>query len=291
MSQPSQWPLTFDAVRFLTPRFMLDHLASYPLTRNCYPTALGFYPRAMGHSVHRPVHDDDLVLYCTSGSGCLETSDFKGDVQTGDLILLPRGISHHYRASSRTPWTLYWVHLSGLHVKDYFDQLDFSPDKPVVHVGVSANLITDFKRLINIRESGYQHSVYNFAASLLQQILSSLVLEARNATAVNKHKFDLDRIQQIMKENLDSNIDLDTLAGSVNLSRYHFVSKYKRLTGYSPIRHYIHMKIERACRLLDTTPSSVKAISHQLGYRDPLHFSRQFRKITGNSPSGYRRRT
>ena len=45
MSAPSKWPLPADGIRFLTPAFMLNKLARHPLTRECYPAAMGYYPR------------------------------------------------------------------------------------------------------------------------------------------------------------------------------------------------------------------------------------------------------
>ena len=49
MSTPSQWPLPDQGIRFLTPAFMLQQLYRHPLTRDCYPTAMGYYPSAAGH--------------------------------------------------------------------------------------------------------------------------------------------------------------------------------------------------------------------------------------------------
>ena len=49
------------------------------------------------------------------------------------------------------------------------------------------------------------------------------------------------------------------------------------------------MKIQAACRLLDSTDESVKVIAARLGFSDPLYFSRVFRRTQGLSPSAYRR--
>ena len=87
-----------------------------------------------------------------------------------------------------------------------------------------------------------------------------------------------------MQDNIDQQIDLDALAGVAHLSKFHFSNRYKALTGYSPIKHFLHMKIEYACQLLDSTEMSVKAIAVGVGYGDPLYFSRLFSKTIGMSP-------
>ncbi|HET8705548.1 MAG TPA: helix-turn-helix transcriptional regulator, partial [Pseudomonadales bacterium] len=72
------------------------------------------------------------------------------------------------------------------------------------------------------------------------------------------------------------------------LSKFHFSKKYKALTGHSPIQHFIHLKMEQACYLLDISDQAVSLISQQLGYDDPHYFSRLFKKVIGVNPSQYR---
>jgi len=43
-----------------------------------------------------------------------------------------------------------------------------------------------------------------------------------------------------------------------------------------------------ARELLDTTDRAIASIAREVGYSDPLYFSRQFRRIHGMSPSEYR---
>ena len=51
MSAPSKWPLPDAGIRFLTPAFMVEKLARHPLTKDCYPTAIGYYPDADRHAL------------------------------------------------------------------------------------------------------------------------------------------------------------------------------------------------------------------------------------------------
>jgi transcriptional regulator GlxA family with amidase domain len=91
-----------------------------------------------------------------------------------------------------------------------------------------------------------------------------------------------------MREHVDQALTLESLASRANLSKYHFSKRYKKLTGYSPIKHFLNMKMEYACRLLDSTDMSVQAVASAVGYDDPLYFSRLFRQTIGRSPRDYR---
>ena len=50
-------------------------------------------------------------------------------------------------------------------------------------------------------------------------------------------------------------------------------------------------QLEMARRMLDDASYTVSEIGHRLGYGDPANFGRAFKRLTGQSPSEYRRRT
>ena len=272
----------------MTPGFMLETLREHPLTRDCYPTAMGFYPSAAGHRMRRSQHDDNLLLYCVEGIGRLRCHGQSCKVGAGDLVLLPRGVAHSYAADKRTPWTIYWVHFLGRSAAAFLDYLGYRETRPVVHTGVSPALVAGFNQLAAVRESGYGSAAFINAANLLRQLLTQLALESGQQQASQTSALDLALVQGYMQDNLDRNLELEELAAVAHLSKYHFSSRYKALTGYSPIKHYLHMKMQRACHLLDNSDMSIKAVAAALGYGDPLYFSRLFKKTLGLSPRAYR---
>jgi len=288
MSSPSQWPLPEQGIRFLTPAFMVETLARHPLTRDCYPTAMGYYPSARGHRMERQRHDDNLLLYCVDGGGELEAGGQRYAVGGGDLVLLPQGVGHVYQAGRADPWTIYWVHFQGVSTRVFMDYLGYRQRRPVVHSGVSPVLLAAFNSLLAVRRTGYSTGAFINAANQLRHLLTQFAMETGRQRARHPGALDLEAIQAYMQDNIHSLLELDDLAAVAHLSRYHFSNRYKALTGYSPVKHFMHMKIEYACQLLDSTDLSVKAIAGQLGYGDPLYFSRLFSRTMGMSPSAYR---
>lgn len=288
MSTPSQWPLPQQGVRFLTPAFMVKELSRHPLTRDCYPTAMGYYPQASGHRMQRPRHDDNLLLYCVDGRGRLEAGGDHYLIGSGDLALLPQGLTHDYAASRREPWTIYWVHFQGVSTRVFMDYLGYRDGHAVVNAGVSPALLASFNSLLAVRRTGYSSSAFVNAANQLRHLFTQFAMETRRSRARRQGSLDLDSIQAYMQDNIREPLELEDLAAVAHLSKFHFSSRYKALTGYSPIKHFLHMKIEYACQLLDSTELSVKAIAAELGYSDPLYFSRLFSKTMGMSPRAYR---
>jgi AraC family transcriptional regulator of arabinose operon len=275
-------------MRFLTPAFLLEQLHRHPLTRDCYPTAMGYYPHARGHRMRRPRHDDNLLLYCVEGVGRLRIGDARYPVGAGDLILLPQGVAHSYTAARSQPWTLYWVHFQGVSTRIFLEYLGYRQGRPVRRVGMAPALAASFHSLLAVGRTGYSSSAYINAANQLRHLFTQFALEANREQASHPAGLDLEAIQAYMQDNIHQGLDLDDLAAVAHLSKYHFSGRYKALTGYSPIKHFLHMKIEYACQLLDTSDLSVKAIAAAVGYDDPLYFSRLFRKTMGLSPRDYR---
>ncbi|MFO7552516.1 MAG: AraC family transcriptional regulator [Haliea sp.] len=288
MSSTSQWPLPTEGIRFLTPAFMLEQLHRHPLTRDCYPTAMGYYPQAAGHRMRRPRHDDNLLLYCVDGRGRLRIDGQRQDIGPGDLILLPQGLGHSYSADPEHPWSLYWIHFQGISSRIFMEYLGYREGKAVVHAGIAPGLIAAFHTLLAVNRTGYSSSAFINAANQCRHLFTQIVLEANRQRATHTAGLDLEAIQGIMQDRIHGSLELEELAAIAHLSKYHFASRYKALTGYSPIKHFLHMKIEYACQLLDSTDLSVKAIAAAVGYGDALYFSRLFRQTLGLSPRAYR---
>jgi AraC family transcriptional regulator of arabinose operon len=288
MSAPSKWPLPEPGIRFMTPSFMIEKLARHPLTKDCYPTAMGYYPSAAGHRMERERHDDNLLMYCASGRGKLTTENWQGNIRAGQVLLLPQGLQHSYQADKKDPWTLFWVHFQGASTGIFIQYLGYREGMPVVDAGLSPTLPANFNSLMAVRRTGYSVRAFINAANQLRHLFSEMAMEIRATEANTHHNFELEQIQDFMREHIDGHMTLEQLAGVANLSKYHFSSKYKSLTGYPPIKHFLNMKMEYACQLLDSSDLSVNAVAAALGYDDALYFSRLFSKTIGRSPRSYR---
>jgi len=92
-----------------------------------------------------------------------------------------------------------------------------------------------------------------------------------------------------MKKHLDATLTVNQMATYAGLSPTHFSRLFSREAGFPPMEYFIHLKIQRACRLLTLTPLRIKEISTRLGYTDQYYFSRIFHKVMGVSPAAYRR--
>lgn len=282
----SDWPLSSTAIRYITPDILIQQLSRHPLSQHCYPLGFGYYPQATSHQMTRTQHIDHLLIYCTAGEGKLQVQNNGLTITTGDLLVLPRGVAHQYQASNNNPWSIYWVHFDGLHSDGYIKHLLPESTSVIIPLGLHPELVAGFDTLVSLHHAAYQLDQLIYAANHLAQLLSLVAVIKPQMQA--KH-FDLQKVLSNMQKNIHGQLKLEQLAASVNLSKFHFSKRFKALTGHSPIQHFIHLKMQRACYLLDLTQQPITKVSHSLGYEDPYYFSRLFKRVIGVPPREYRK--
>jgi AraC-like DNA-binding protein len=84
---------------------------------------------------------------------------------------------------------------------------------------------------------------------------------------------------------------VETLAGSVGLSRAAFGRQFRALTGEPPRVYVSRTRMERAARLLRETDATVAEVGARVAYSSEYAFNRAFCRHHGISPGRYRSRS
>jgi two-component system, cell cycle response regulator len=85
----------------------------------------------------------------------------------------------------------------------------------------------------------------------------------------------------------DSNLDVEHLAGYMNMSRPTLYRKIKAVSDLTPNELINLARLKRAAKLFAEGNTRISEIAELVGYTSPLHFSRNFQKQFGMSPSEY----
>jgi len=92
-----------------------------------------------------------------------------------------------------------------------------------------------------------------------------------------------------LQENYQQPFSLEHLASAFGCKAAYLLRLYRKVMGSTPTQDLIHLRIERAKRLLTGHPAlEIKQVSAAVGYDDPLYFSRLFKRETGLTPSTFR---
>jgi AraC family transcriptional regulator len=97
------------------------------------------------------------------------------------------------------------------------------------------------------------------------------------------------RVIAHIHDNLDGDLDLDTLADIAALSRFHFHRVYTAITGETVAATIRRNRLGRATGALAAGSQPVAEIARQCGYDNPAAFGRAFRAAYGVTPGAWRR--
>lgn len=96
------------------------------------------------------------------------------------------------------------------------------------------------------------------------------------------------RVCDYIEEHLDGDLSVSELAAVVGLSAHHFGLAFRTTAGIPPHRYVVARRIERAKLLLLSTDATVTEVALAVGFASHGHFSDNFHRLTGVTPSRFR---
>lgn len=96
----------------------------------------------------------------------------------------------------------------------------------------------------------------------------------------------VNRCKAYLREYYDHAVSLDDLAKLSGISRFHLLRSFRHLVGVPPHAYQIQLRVERACRLLQSGMPPPQVAS-TVGFSDQSHLIRHFRKVMFITPSAY----
>ena len=230
------------------------------------------------------------LLYITEGEGVFNSAHAKDvPLKAGDLFLLFPGEWHSYYPTGKHGWKSYWIGFKGKNVDDRVKAGFLSVEKPIYHVGFSADII-------RLYEEAYKRAQEE--APYLQQILAGIVnhlvglmyaLERSMELSKDHTRVDMINLARLrIRESLEVDLTIQQVAEDLGVSYSNFRKLFKEFTGISPALYQQDLRLQRAKELLATTTLSIKEIAYRLRFESPDYFSSKFKIKTGKKPSEFR---
>ena len=141
-------------------------------------------------------------------------------------------------------------------------------------------------RELSAQEIGFQTRINQLTDTLL-------ILIARQLTKQNNSQRDFPRtfmkLEQELRGNLSHQWTVEEMAALVGLGTTAFTEKVKSFTGFSPMSYLINIRISEAIKLLKRTDINLTDVALDTGFYSSQHFSTTFKKLTGYTPSQFRK--
>jgi len=97
------------------------------------------------------------------------------------------------------------------------------------------------------------------------------------------------KLEHELRRNLSHQWTVDEMAALVGLGTTLFNDKVKSYSGFSPVSYLINIRISEAIKLLKKPDISLTDIALDVGFYSSQHFSTTFKKLTGYTPSQFRK--
>lgn len=97
------------------------------------------------------------------------------------------------------------------------------------------------------------------------------------------------QLEQMLRQNLSNQWTVEEMAAVVGMGTTLFNEKVKAYSGFSPINYLINIRISEAIKLLKKKDISLTDIALDTGFYSSQHFSTTFKKLTGYTPSEFRK--
>jgi AraC family transcriptional regulator of arabinose operon len=279
-------------ISFVLPEKITKLSRENPLNSDLYLTDIGYYPQASHHFRQRPSGCAQYILiYCVNGRGEIRLGETLHIVPEDHFFIIPSGMPHSYHSDEQQPWSIYWIHFSGLKAGLFaryacrpvpVDRSKFS------RINERFGLFSDIFRNL---DRGFSIETLEYVNLCLVYLLASFThlsqfRELRKADENDPIALSIN----FMLGNLGRKLRLADIASEIGLSASHYSRLFQSQTGHSPIDYFIQLKVQRACRLLDNSGWLITDVSREAGFDDQFYFSRVFRKVMGLSPAEYRKR-
>lgn len=120
-----------------------------------------------------------------------------------------------------------------------------------------------------------------------------LLIQTEQIDSINTLLSDLQNprifeFNKVIEAHLFSNLSIEELAKLTNLSLSSFKREFKKTYNDSPTNYILSRRLQKAKDLLIHSENNISEIAYDLGFNDPLYFTRLFKKKEGVPPTEYR---
>ncbi|BCJ94928.1 AraC family transcriptional regulator [Anaerocolumna cellulosilytica] len=243
-----------------------------------------------GINIYRPKGTKDyLFLYFRSDAEIILHKTYE-IIKANTFFLYPKGAPQCYRKTNGS-FNNDWIHFTIDSGKSFFQELKIPFCTPLILPDSSIINMSMYDIRNEFFQSGtHQTQILDAKMRTLFYKFSDCYYDKpseTNSLNANYQKLLLLRSQISTYKYLQSSIP--EIAAKLNMSSSHLAHLYKKFFLITLEQDIINSRIHYAKTLLLNPIYTITDICYQCGYGNIEHFSRQFKKLTGHSPSHYRK--
>lgn len=268
----------------------LDHLENNAV--DIYLSTCGVQNCQPGHFFGPGRREHYIIHFICGGKGRYQAGGRTYELGSGEFFVIFPDTEVYYQADSVDPWDYLWIGFQGVKASTYLKQAGIDPEHLTGHFHDSSFILTCIQQMVLARSLTYYNELKRQAALL--QILATLI-EFHHATLSDDEQNDypyriyLQQAIDYMNEHIKENIRIHEVASYIGIDRSYLSNIFKSTLAISPQEYLVTLRMNQAADLLQTTNEKIHVIAANVGYSDPLTFTKMFKRYKGMSPSEWRR--
>src|SRR6266480_486495 len=153
---------------------------------------------------------------------------------------------------------------------------------------IDADLLDAVARLVRIAETPAERKL--LAPLVIKEIIYRLLAGGQGARLAHLlTASDTRRISKAighLREHFDEQLKMEEIARELGMSVSGFHHHFKSVTTMSPLQFQKHLRLQEARRLMLGEDLDAASAAFRVGYQDPSHFSREYKRHFGAPPHG-----
>lgn len=237
------------------------------------------------------------IAYCQRGSLCFELDGEPFEIRPGDVLLIQPEVSHHLLSNQKGMimyGAFFRIDLEGPILRLPQEESDILREKlraiPSSAFFGGDNFRKIFKRLFDIYDT--QESGIYKTLSLRSGVLE-LALEICNAAHENRGRqksgIRLEELVDKIRAHPEKEFSIAQMAKAAALSESMIYLEMKKLTGFPPHAFLMSCRMKKALQLIQEKNLSTTELALKFHFSSPQHFSTQFHRFFGITPSQARK--
>jgi len=182
-----------------------------------------------------------------------------------------------------------WLSFSGYMIEYYLNRANIFRARPIFSdpegvVGKKLNTIYSTSMRLPNRYCRMMSILYDIFGILLDVNPTK-----RDINYVDSADIFAIKAVDYIERNFAKNISVSEIAEVLGISRKHLYAIFNDILNISPKQYLIFYRMEKACMRLKTSSQSLLEIAESVGYMNQFYFSKEFKRLTGMTPSEYRK--
>jgi AraC-like DNA-binding protein len=241
---------------------------------------------AADYRIERDGFYHPTIEYVARGSGTVRLRGDLHPLAPGTLFTYGPGIAHVIRTDPDDRLVKYFVDFTGTRAQGLLAETGFEPGT-LRRLSAPRPVQDIFDGLVRDGLRGTRHAPRLCALGVEQLVLTA----ADGAVPPDAGSQRAFATYQKCCQFIDAHyLDLASareIASACHINLSHLCRLFQRFDHRSPYQHLLRKKMGHAAERLSSAPLLVKEVASELGFRDPYHFSRVFKKVHGLSPERF----